>query len=132
MLRSKARYIVRADKNIRAKSAARVIFGELRKQHNDDGCNSVLAEAVKALTSSNGVDPDEITETVKSAVGDRLVGLRVIVTDGEWSGLIPGLENQTRGRSPNSNTNPEPSPLFRLRLGEGFLFRRVSCGETED
>ncbi len=59
-----------ADENIRAKSAARVIFGELREQHNDDGRNAALAEVVKALSSSNGADPDEITEPVESAVGD--------------------------------------------------------------
>ena len=51
MLKSKARYIVRADKNIRAKSAARVIFDELREQHNDDGWNAV-SQTTKAVWSS--------------------------------------------------------------------------------
>lgn len=49
--RSKARYIVRADKNIRAKSAARVVFDELREQHNDDGWNAV-SQTTKAVWSS--------------------------------------------------------------------------------
>lgn len=51
MLKSKAKYIVRADKNIRAKSAARVIFDELREQHNDDGWNAV-SQTTKAVWSS--------------------------------------------------------------------------------
>ena len=51
VLKSKARYIVRADKNIRAKSAARVIFDELREQHNDDGWNAV-SQTTKAVWSS--------------------------------------------------------------------------------
>ena len=49
--RSKARYIVRADKNIRAKSAARVVFDELREQHTDDGWNAV-SQTTKAVWSS--------------------------------------------------------------------------------
>lgn len=48
VLKSKAKYIVRADKNIRAKSAARVIFDELREQHNDDGWNAV-SQTTKAV-----------------------------------------------------------------------------------
>ncbi len=49
--RSKARYIVRADKNIRAKSAARVVFDELRENHTDDGWNAV-SQTTKAVWSS--------------------------------------------------------------------------------
>ena len=51
VLKSKAKYIVRADKNIRAKSAARVIFDELREQHTDDGWNAV-SQTTKAVWSS--------------------------------------------------------------------------------
>lgn len=50
-LKSKARYIVRADKSIRSKSAARVIFDELREQHTDDGWNAV-SQTTKAVWSS--------------------------------------------------------------------------------
>lgn len=46
-----AQYIVRAANNIRSKSAARVIFDELREQHTQDGWNSV-SQTVKAIWSS--------------------------------------------------------------------------------
>ena len=49
--RNKAQYIVRADKNIRSKSAARVVFDELREQHTDDGWNAV-SQTTKAVWSS--------------------------------------------------------------------------------
>lgn len=38
---NKAQHIVRADKNIRSKSASRVVFDELREQHTDEGWNAV-------------------------------------------------------------------------------------------
>lgn len=49
--KSLAQYIVRAANNIRSKSAARVIFDELREQHNQDGWNSV-SQTTKAIWSS--------------------------------------------------------------------------------
>lgn len=49
--RNKAQYIVRADKNIRSKSASRVVFDELREQHTDDGWNAV-SQTTKAIWSS--------------------------------------------------------------------------------
>ncbi|NEG56142.1 terminase [Bifidobacterium platyrrhinorum] len=49
--RSKAQYIVRADKSIRSKSAARVVFDELREQYNEDGWNAV-SQTTKAIWSS--------------------------------------------------------------------------------
>lgn len=49
--RSKASYIVRADRNIRSKSAARVVFDELREQHTDEGWNAV-SQTTKAIWSS--------------------------------------------------------------------------------
>lgn len=51
ILRDGARYIVRAANNIRSKSAARVIFDELREQHTEDGWNAV-SQTVKAVWSS--------------------------------------------------------------------------------
>lgn len=49
--RNKAQYIVRADKNIRSKSASRVVFDELREQHTDEGWNAV-SQTTKAIWSS--------------------------------------------------------------------------------
>lgn len=46
-----SQYIVRAANNIRSKSAARVIFDELREQHTQDGWNSVN-QTTKAVWSS--------------------------------------------------------------------------------
>lgn len=49
--KSRAQYMVRAANNIRSKSAARVVFDELREQHNGDGWNSVY-HTTKAVWSS--------------------------------------------------------------------------------
>ena len=72
--RNKAQYIVRADKNIRSKSASRVVFDELREQHTDDGWNAV-SQTTKAIWSSQlwGI----------SNAGDyRSVVLRRVVDEG--------------------------------------------------
>lgn len=74
LCRNKARYIIRADKNIRSKSAARVVFDELREQHTDDGWNAV-SQTTKAIWSSQlwGI----------SNAGDyRSVVLRRVVDEG--------------------------------------------------
>lgn len=72
--RNKAQYIVRADRNIRSKSASRVVFDELREQHTDDGWNAV-SQTTKAIWSSQlwGI----------SNAGDyRSVVLRRVVDEG--------------------------------------------------
>ena len=74
LCRNKAQYIIRADKNIRSKSAARVVFDELREQHTDDGWNAV-SQTTKAIWSSQlwGI----------SNAGDyRSVVLRRVVDEG--------------------------------------------------
>ena len=83
--RNKAQYIVRADKNIRSKSASRVVFDELREQHTDDGWNAV-SQTTKAIWSSQlwGI----------SNAGDyRSVVLRRVVDEGRrlsesWSASV--------------------------------------------
>lgn len=85
ILKSLAQYIVRAANNIRSKSAARVIFDELREQHTQDGWNAV-SQTVKAIWSSQlwGI----------SNAGDyRSVVLKTLVDAGrrtvaEWNSTV--------------------------------------------
>ena len=42
---------------------------------------TALSEAVKTLASANGADPDRISETVETAVRDKLAKLKITVTD---------------------------------------------------
>lgn len=42
---------------------------------------TALSEAVKTLASANGADPDRISETVETAVRDKLDKLKITVTD---------------------------------------------------
>ena len=59
--RNKAQYIVRADKNIRSKSASRVVFDELREQHTDDGWNAVSQTTKPSGPVSCGVSRTRAT-----------------------------------------------------------------------
>ena len=44
---------------------------------------SALSEAVKALASAQGADPDQIAKIVETAVKDKLAKLKITVTDSE-------------------------------------------------
>ena len=44
---------------------------------------SALSEAVKALASAQGADPEQIAKIVETAVKDKLAKLKITVTDNE-------------------------------------------------
>ena len=115
--RNKAQYIVRADKNIRSKSASRVVFDELREQHTDDGWNAV-SQTTKAIWSSQlwGI----------SNAGDyRSIVLRRVVDEGRGS-PTRGTRASKPASRPSKNgrrrtTHPTGTSNGARRMGAGSM-----------
>ena len=123
--RNKAQYIVRADKNIRSKSASRVVFDELREQHTDDGWNAV-SQTTKAIWSSQlwGI----------SNAGDyRSVVLRRVVDEGRalaesWNASVE-TGKQSPDEWPMNMTRPMGILSGRLRINASWTISTHSSGE---
>lgn len=124
--RNKAQYIVRADKNIRSKSASRVVFDELREQHTDDGWNAV-SQTTKAIWSSQlwGI----------SNAGDyrSVVLRRVVDEDVPWRirgtlRLRPASSRRTNG--PMNMTRPMGILSGRLRINASWTISTAFVRRT--